>query len=210
MATKTALGDSIALVRTEIPVADGSETKITAGTDVTITGSGTTASPYVVNATSSGGTHYIGEEFDGGIIFYLYIGSDGNEHGLIVNKNETSAQWQSIGTTTNATRSWDGVYNTGLMTDSPAATYVNGLTDGGNTDWYLPSIDELSLLWRNRFHVNNILNVGGFTLLSNIALYWSSTENGAAYAFSFYFSNGYANNYSNKTYVYSVRAVRAF
>ena len=35
---------------------DGSETVIIAGSDVTITGSGTTADPYVVNATSSPGT----------------------------------------------------------------------------------------------------------------------------------------------------------
>lgn len=35
---------------------DGSETKIIAGTNVTITGTGTTASPYVINATGGGGT----------------------------------------------------------------------------------------------------------------------------------------------------------
>ena len=34
------------------PVVDGSETKVTAGTSITITGSGTTAAPYVVNSTS--------------------------------------------------------------------------------------------------------------------------------------------------------------
>ncbi|MHC1704760.1 MAG: beta strand repeat-containing protein [Tenuifilaceae bacterium] len=36
--------------------ADGSETKVTAGTNVTITGSGTTASPYLVNSTQAPGT----------------------------------------------------------------------------------------------------------------------------------------------------------
>ena len=54
LATKTALSDSIALVRSKIPAsADGSETKVTAGTNVTVTGSGTSASPYVVNAIIS-------------------------------------------------------------------------------------------------------------------------------------------------------------
>lgn len=38
---------------TNKPTTDGSETKITAGTNVTITGSGTAASPYVVNAIPS-------------------------------------------------------------------------------------------------------------------------------------------------------------
>ena len=99
-------------------------------------------------------------------MFYIYLGSDGNQHGLIVNKGQSSAQWDLTSITTNATRSWDGAYNTGLMIGSPAATYVDGLTDGGFTDWYLPSIDELSILWHNRFHANNALNAGGFTLLS--------------------------------------------
>src|SRR5690606_538474 len=105
--------------------------------------------------------------------------------------------------------SWDGVYNTGLMTSSPAANYVNGLTDGGFTDWYLPSIDELSILWHNRFHVNNALNAGSFTLLSNYAYYWSSTEVDAGHAYTFGFGDGYSYWYS-KVSTYSVRAVRAF
>jgi hypothetical protein len=37
-----------------IPAADGSETKVEAGTNVTVTGSGTTADPYVVNGGAPG------------------------------------------------------------------------------------------------------------------------------------------------------------
>ncbi|WP_036384101.1 hypothetical protein [Muricauda sp. MAR_2010_75] len=37
-----------------IPVADGSETIVTAGTNVTVTGSGTSGNPYVINSTASG------------------------------------------------------------------------------------------------------------------------------------------------------------
>ena len=95
------------------------------------------------------------------------------------------------------------------MTGSPAATYVNGLTDGGFTDWYLPSVDELGILWHNRFHANKALNAGSFTLLSNAANYWSSTEDGATLAFIFSFTNGNASFYG-KPNTYSVRAVRAF
>jgi len=54
LATKAALSDSITLLRSEIPVAaDGSETKVTAGTNVTVTGTGTTVSPYVINSVQS-------------------------------------------------------------------------------------------------------------------------------------------------------------
>jgi len=39
---------------TNKPLLDGSETKVTAGTNVSITGAGTTASPYVINSTGTG------------------------------------------------------------------------------------------------------------------------------------------------------------
>jgi len=39
---------------TNKPLLDGSETKVTAGTTVSITGAGTTASPYVINSTGTG------------------------------------------------------------------------------------------------------------------------------------------------------------
>ena len=194
------------------------ETDPTGGTNYSITGTSQLLSvPYALHAKTAesimggGSTNnfHLGQDTLGGIVFYIYIGSDGNQHGLIVNKNESTAQWQSSSTTTNATRSWDGVYNTGLMTASPAANYVNGLTDGGFTDWYLPSIDELSLLWHNRFHANKGLNDVGATLLSNTAFCWSSTESIAAFAFFFDFGDGNAGDVS-KANTYSVRAVRAF
>ena len=193
------------------------ETDPTGGTSYTITSTSQLLSvPYALHAKTAesvtGGSSndfYLGQDTLGGIVFYIYIGSDGNQHGLIVNKNESTAQWQSSGTTTNATRSWDGAYNTGLMTSSPAANYVNGLTDGGFTDWYLPSIDELSTLWHNRFHANNALNAGGFTLLSNTAFYWSSSELNATLAFIFIFFDG-STSTNNKPNTCSVRAVRAF
>ena len=200
-------GDAQILNKPTIPsAADGSETKVTAGTNVTVTGAGTTISPYIINATAGGsGTHYLGEAFNGGIIYYLYKGSDGLEHGLIVALTESTATWQTTGTLVNANRTEDGAYNTALMTGSPAATYVATLGAG----WYLPSIDELGLLYYNRYSAQKGLRAGGNTLLSNTANYWSSTESDATYAFSFYFYNG-DTGYYNKTSTYSVRAVRAF
>ncbi len=191
------------------------ETDPTGGTNYTITGISQLLSvPYALHAktaeTVSGGKDfYLGQDTLGGIVFYIYLDANGVQRGLILNKNESTAQWQGTGTTTNATRSWDGAYNTGLMANSPAANYVNSLTDGGFTDWYLPSVDELSILWNNRFHANNALNAGGYTLLSSGASYWSSTEGSAAIAFRFAFNDGYALN-TNKINIHSVRAVRAF
>ena len=91
------------------------------------------------------------------------------------------------------------------MTNSPAATYIAGLGAG----WYLPSIDELGLLYYNRYSVQKALRAGGSTLLSNTALYWSSTEANATGAYFFVFNYGSAST-SNKSNSYTVRGVRAF
>jgi hypothetical protein len=114
------------------------------------------------------------------------------------------AQWQTSLSLTNANRSWDGTYNTNLMTNSPAKNWVLGL----GTEWYLPSIDELSLLWHHRFHVNKALSEGGYSLLLN-TLYWSSTEDSAGSAWNFYFDNGYTFT-NSKANSFNVRGVRAF
>ena len=187
--------------------ADGSETKVTAGTNVTVTGAGTTASPYVINSTASGsGTHYLGEEYLGGIIYYLYTDNTGTQKGLIVSKTESTATW-SGSTLVNANKTSNGAYNMALMPTGAgtARTWVETLGAG----WYLPSVDELSLLWHNRFHINNS-SASGLTLLSTSAYYWSSTESNASSAFAFYSLGGYTDSGKVKTGTYSVRAVRAF
>jgi hypothetical protein len=186
---------------------DGSETKVSAGTNVTVTGAGTIASPYVVNSTGGGtGIHFLGEEYLGGIIFYLYEGTAGEQKGLIVSKTETTGTW-SGSTLVGANRTEDGAFNSNLMPTGAgtARTWVGTLGAG----WYLPSIDELSLLWQNRFHVNKAIREGSGTLLSSNWLYWSSTEYDATNAFGFGF--GVANTpTNNKTLTFSVRGVRAF
>ena len=158
---------------------------------------------------SSGFTHYLGEEFEGGIIYYLWKDSLGVERGLIVNKGEGTEVWQSVGTITGANRDEDGAYNTALMTNSDAADYVNALTDGGFTDWYLPAIDELVLLFNNRFHVQEILRTGSFPLLKNIQAYSSSTEYNTGAAF-FFDLDGSGVAYGNKTTPYKIRGIRKF
>jgi hypothetical protein len=204
LATKAALGDSTAKLRTEMPVpADGSETKVTNSANIIITGNGTTATPYIANIKKP--DFYLGKDTLGGIVYYIYLNSEGHQQGLIVSKTESTGQWQTANSTTNANRSWDGAYNTALMNNSPAADYITGLGAG----WYLPSIDELSLLWQARFHVNKAMASGGFTLLSNTANYWSSTENAANGAWFFQFTYASA-AYSFKTTILNVRAVRAF
>ena len=189
------------------------ETDPTGGTAYTINGTNELMSvPYALNAANAnvgGFTHYLGEAFNGGIIYYLYKGSDGLEHGLIVALTEsTPLAWQTTGTLVNANRTEDGAYNTALMTGSPAATYIATLGAG----WYLPSLDELGLLFYNRYSAQKGLRLGGNTLLqwnSLSAWYWSSSEYDASYAFRYSFLDGIADQNIKTTACY-VRAVRAF
>jgi len=204
LATKTALGDSTAQVRSEIPApADGSETKVTAGTNVTVTGAGTTASPYVVSTTD---TLAIGDSYQGGIIFWL---DATGQHGLIAATvdQSTGIQWYNGSyTTTNAVRDGigAGMYNTERIianqsTGSYAAQLCANYKGGGYGDWYLPSKYELNLLYLQK------TVVGGFA----IAWYWSSTERNVNYAWRQYFISG-SQYYLNKNYTGNVRAIRAF
>jgi len=184
--------------------ADGSETKVTSGTNVTVTGTGTEADPYIIN--SSPGAHYLGEEYQGGIIYYLYTGSDGSQKGLIVSKTETTAIWGASGVT-GATSTCDGATNTGLMPTGTgtAREWVESLGPG----WYLPAIDELRLLINNRFHVNSS-SASGLTLISTTTYHWSSTESGefGALGINFKFSEGFSKDKSSNTY--TVRAIKSF
>jgi hypothetical protein len=84
-------------------------------------------------------------------------------------------------------------------------------------DWYLPAIDELSLLWQNRFNVNRTLSgnssFGPILGATQIGYdnYWSSTEYNSTNAWYFYFLNGIAENpIKSASYIMYVRAVRKF
>lgn len=149
---------------------------------------------------------YLGQDTLGGIVFYLYTDAQGKQRGLIVSTKETRAKWQEGEVEVQASRTEDGAYNTMRMRNSPAKEWVNA--NFGN-DWYLPSIDELTLLQKNRFHVNRALRAGNHTLLATKGSYWSSTEDSYNMAFVIFLYNGITPIYDKST-TFRVRAVRAF
>ena len=196
---------------------DGSETKVTAGVNVTVTGTGTIASPYVVNASNN---HYVGQLYGGGIVFWV---DNTAQHGLIVSLVDvnTYSVWSNvyevIGPTAQST--WNGQGNTTAIIGQSGHTtsaaqlcdvYTNAnYSTGIYSDWYLPAIDQLSLIYNARYILNkNIETVPGANVLGNGAYYWSSTEYDAYYVWSYIF-NGSSNIYDKGSF-YWVRAVRAF
>lgn len=253
LATKTALGDSTAQVRSEIPdvssfltsetdpvfgawdkdyadlintpaAADGSETKLTAGTNVTITGAGTTASPYVINASSGSSSHYVGELYGGGVVFWV---DQTGQHGLIVSMIDlsTSQAWSNVCCTligATAQSDWDGLSNSNAIvgqathTSSAAKLCLDYTNDdygtGTYSDWYLPSRSELNDLWNSLKAVQKALDSDGNATTTAMGknVYWSSSELIPTSAWNFGFNDGDAKSGSFKSTPYYVRAVRAF
>ena len=205
------------------------QNQLIAGSNITINGN-------TISASAGGGgfTHHIGEGFGGGVIFHLWKDAQGVEHGLIVDKTDLSftQSWSNISNTligTTAQSRWDGLSNSNAIvaqagqTTSAASLCLNS-TNGGQSDWYLPSILELSLLWNNHYNVSRSLSqISGATQLATETPsinpgYWSSTEVDNINALKFFFSSGsvsqgdkscpdLSNPYCVTTYV---RAIRAF
>jgi len=90
---------------------------------------------------------------------------------------------------------------TGCTTSDTAADICANLSLSGYNDWFLPSKDELNLMYENL----KIFGVGGFADY----YYWSSFEYDAGNAWLQYFGNG-SQGFGAKSDSMRVRAVRAF
>ena len=192
---------------------DGQGGVTIAGTNVTITGTGTVGDPYVVNASGTCGLS-IGDTYQGGIIFYLDASGC---HGLICAPTDQSAAilwYNGSYTVTNAVRDGIGAgeFNTEriIANQGPGnyAAQVCANYQGGNYgDWYLPSKHELNLMYLNIGQGNalGLGNVGGFASYG----YWSSAEDDFFSAWWQDFANGFQ-YYGFKANPSYVRAIRAF
>ena len=76
------------------------------------------------------------------------------------------------------------------------------------TGWYLPSLDELKVIYNNKSAINSTLSANGYTSLGT-GSYWSSTEDSSSYAYWLNFSNGDSDRNLKGSYR-KVRAILAF
>lgn len=157
---------------------------------------------------------------DRGIIFYLAgpgedLDGDGiADHGLVAAPSDqsTGAAWGCFGmdiTGADDTGIGTGVQNTadieaGCTTTGIAADLCANLILSGYDEWFLPSRDELNLMYTN---LRNNGNLGGFTS----DFYWSSTENGSNFAWVQAFGTGVQfEDFFTKLDNVRVRAARVF
>ena len=172
-------------------------------------------------ATNTVGTSYgneiillpFGYPYNGGKVGYILTPADpgyiaGETHGLIVSAANLSAcLWlNTVNTITGATSDaiGAGFANTNLIiasqgnTGTYAAKVCRDLNEGGFTDWYLPSKNELVKVYGNQ---NFYGGFGGVYL-------WSSTESNEATAAAVYV-NSFLNFQKNQINV-QARPIRSF
>ncbi len=203
------------------------ETDPSGGTAYSITGTSQLLSvPYALYAKTAesvlgGGplTHYVGEYFGGGVVFDVFRDANGFEHGLIVGLSDLgNAYWGPNTNVPNSSDEFDGETNTasiiaagGLPAD--AAGLCGASTQGGQTDWFLPSVRESRILVENIYSVNNTLGMapGGVKIDIVGIPYWSSTQTQLNYAYGYNFNLDGPNhtNVDKQSYI-KVRAIRAF
>ncbi len=105
------------------------------------------------------------------------------------------------GTSTNVGSGYDNTYSALIGVDYAAAQGTRLRQHGGHHDWFLPSRDELELMYHNLAEQGS----GGF----EEERYWSSSERTSTTAWTVDFDDGFRGFY-NKGSNAKVRAARAF
>lgn len=203
-----------------LPINPGNTTTTTTTTVTPTTTTTTTVEPTTTTTSTTTiapippGTYTVGELALGGRIAYILQPGDpdydpSSEHGIVVATSFDTligAEWGCWGTVltgANGTAIGTGNQNTIDITTACsqvgiAAKLCNDLIEGGYSDWYLPSKDELDKLYLNRVAI-------GFVATP----YWSSTESDIVEAVALNFFNNQSFT-ANKINTYGVRPIRKF
>lgn len=162
----------------------------------------------------------IGDYAYGGIVFFV---DETGEHGLVCTKQDQAAnvRWNQRKTVrknnwlTDNMNTKKALFNTKSNKECKKMYAIricedlkikeNGVT---YNDWYLPTQEELNLMYINKAKINETAIKNGGTNFAD-TYYWSSTEYDYTNAWTQYFFDG-KQVYSYKDYNYNVRAVRAF
>lgn len=189
---------------------------LVAGTNVTITG--TFPNQTINSSGGGGGGTEIGALIGGGVVVAVY-----NENGVnkalvasltnLGNVPYTIPAFQSTLIGATAQSFFNGLTNTNAIiaqTGAAATTaYAAGLARlfaaGGYTDWYLPALYELHMLFNSAALTSRVTGVTAFDAGFN---YFSSTEQTATQCYALSFTTGTTTSNYGKSFGALIRAVR--
>ena len=131
-----------------------------------------------------------------------------SEHFIFLLMNNSLVPWFIIVPKTDKTE----LHELDITTQSRLFTIINKISARvcdeldleGYTDWFLPSKDELILMYQNLHKATS--PIGNF----QTEFYWSSTEDDEGDAWLQEFNTDGDQNYDSKDALHSVRAVRVF
>lgn len=168
----------------------------------------------------------IGEYYQGGVIYWLDPAQQ-YEHGLLadIRNQPTLLEWDikpPLSTNAFGNKVYSGKNRPGgntyiilhqkpLITAPAAQACANSIAQG-YADWYLPSLMEITMMYRKRLEITQTSVAYGGSGFGNTASdsYWSSTENDAFGAWDFHFINGGTQSLRGKDSALGVRCIRAF
>ena len=218
------------------PLTDGSETKIDAGVNISLSGSGTSGDPYIINSETSleagdnmivsgSGTgedpyiiserkHYIGEHYGGGTVFYVY---DNGRHGLIAAPADLDPgiEWY------NGTKRYTNTTGEGLFAGAMNTILIIALQTNDNPYGnfaakvcadYSVTVDNIKYgdwYLPSKYELGLLYNASTQIGGFEDNYYWSSTEFSSITAWGVDFAIGVHENL-DKGKAYCVRAIRAF
>jgi hypothetical protein len=168
----------------------------------------------------------VGDFYEGGVVFYVAptptdLNGDGDlNFGLVCAiEDQALISWNNGSNITTGATADDigtGATNTNTIINVQGATetdYAAGIAaaydGGGFDDWFLPSVDELILMYQNRSVINSTSNSNGGNSFSTNFPYWSSTEFSSTSSRNVFFAI-FSNGISSKNSSFLVRAIRAF
>jgi hypothetical protein len=186
------------------------------------------------------GSHFVGEFYGGGIVYFVWeedgiqhgliaaltdipssaadTDNDGVADGFMIAPNYGTDAAPVYDQIPNSKNHWLGMQNTQNIAtfqnekglSGMGAQVCRALTNEGFNDWYIPSIHELSLLYRSLFIINKKLesdNNPNTTIV--IGNYWASTLFNTYQGWAWHMARGYASNLSFNQYRY-IRPIRQF
>ena len=185
------------------------------GTDKVLVSDANGLASWAVSPPPPPTIYAIGDFAQGGVVFWV---SPSGEHGKVVSIYDIGpTPWSDvtnveIGATAQSDINGAGNTVAIILQDGQkisAAQHCNRLTYGGYDDWYLPSKDELNLVYLVKSDINPTATANGGENFAT-SIYWSSSEFDDRDAWAQFFSNGLQIS-DFKTFTGNrVRAIRAF